>query len=67
MQSINKKTVSSREIQAAVRLFVPGELCKHAVGNATRAIPNFIKYKSTNRSKKRKTSSSTHKNKKLKT
>ncbi|KFD44915.1 hypothetical protein M513_14208, partial [Trichuris suis] len=29
-QYTNRDTISSREIQTAVRLLVPGELCKHA-------------------------------------
>ena len=35
----NKKTtLSSREIQTAVRLILPGELSKHAVSEGTRAV-----------------------------
>jgi hypothetical protein len=30
----NKKTLSSRDIQSAVRLILPGELAKHAVSEA---------------------------------
>lgn len=37
----NKKTVSSREIQSAVRLTLPGELAKHAVSEGTRAITRY--------------------------
>jgi histone H2B len=35
------KTVSSREIQSAVRLILPGELSKHAVSEGTKAITKF--------------------------
>ncbi|CAK8572978.1 unnamed protein product [Lathyrus sativus] len=38
----NKKhTLSSREIQAAVRLVLPGELAKHAVSEGTKAVTKF--------------------------
>ena len=38
----NKKpTVSSREIQTAVRLILPGELAKHAVSEGTKAVTKF--------------------------
>ena len=33
-----KKTLSSREIQTAVRLLLPGELSKHAVSEGTKAV-----------------------------
>jgi histone H3/H4 len=39
----NKKTVNARDIQDAVRLTLPGELCKHAVSEGTKAV---IKYNS---------------------
>jgi histone H2A len=35
------KTVSSREIQTAVRLVFPGELAKHAVSEGTKAVTKF--------------------------
>jgi histone H2B len=39
---INKKaTLSSREIQTAVRLVLPGELAKHAVSEGTKAVTKF--------------------------
>merc|ERR1719440_56675 len=38
-----KSTISSREIQTAVRLILPGELAKHAVSEGTKAV---TKYKS---------------------
>ena len=34
----NKATLSSREIQTAVRLILPGELSKHAVSEGTKAV-----------------------------
>ena len=38
----NKKaTLSSREIQTAVRLILPGELAKHAVSEGTKAVTKF--------------------------
>jgi histone H2B len=38
----NKKpTVTSREIQTAVRLALPGELAKHAVSEGTKAVTKF--------------------------
>eukprot|EP00798_Chlamydomonas_sp_ICE-L_P017998 gene17998-biopygen26951 len=38
----NKKpTVTSREIQNAVRLVLPGELAKHAVSEGTKAVTKF--------------------------
>ncbi len=39
---VNKKpTVTSREIQTAVRLILPGELAKHAVSEGTKAVTKF--------------------------
>ena len=39
----NKKhTLSSREVQTAVRLILPGELAKHAVSEGTKAVTKFI-------------------------
>ena len=38
----NKKaTLSSREVQTAVRLSLPGELAKHAVSEGTKAVTKF--------------------------
>jgi len=37
----NKKTLTSREIQTAVRLCIPGELCKHSVSEGTKAVTKF--------------------------
>ena len=36
-----KPTVTSREIQTAVRLVLPGELAKHAVSEGTKAVTKF--------------------------
>lgn len=36
-----KRTLSSREIQTAVRLILPGELAKHAVSEGTKAVTKF--------------------------
>ena len=37
----NKATLSSREVQTAVRLILPGELAKHAVSEGTKAVTKF--------------------------
>ncbi|KAJ8434285.1 hypothetical protein Cgig2_009260 [Carnegiea gigantea] len=40
----NKKpTITSREIQTAVRLVLPGELAKHAVSEGTKAVTKVVK------------------------
>ena len=36
-----KSTLSSREIQTAVRLMLPGELAKHAVSEGTKAVTKY--------------------------
>ena len=36
-----KKTISSREVQTAVRLLLPGELAKHAVSEGTKAVTKY--------------------------
>lgn len=42
----NKKhTVSSREIQTAVRLHLPGELSKHAISEGTKAVTKYTSSK----------------------
>ncbi|KAG5197191.1 hypothetical protein MJG53_017494 [Ovis ammon polii x Ovis aries] len=41
-----RSTITSREIQTAVRLLLPGELAKHAVSEGTKAV---TKYTSSNR------------------
>ena len=40
--SYNKKeTLTSREVQTAIRLVLPGELAKHAVSEGTKAVTKF--------------------------
>ena len=42
----NKKaTLSSREIQTAIRLVLPGELAKHAVSEGTKAVTKYTSSK----------------------
>ncbi|XP_051897028.1 histone H2B 1/2-like [Pristis pectinata] len=42
----NKRlTISSREIQTAVRLLLPGELAKHAVSEGTKAVTKYTSSK----------------------
>ena len=42
LSSINKKrTMSSREVQTAVRFVLPGELSKHAVSEGTKAVAKY--------------------------
>jgi histone H2B len=42
LAAYNKRsTISSKEIQTAVRLILPGELAKHAVSEATKAISKY--------------------------
>ena len=36
-----KNTLSSREVQTAVRLLLPGELAKHAVSEGTKAVTKY--------------------------
>ena len=36
-----RSTITSREIQTAVRLLLPGELAKHAVSEGTKAVTKF--------------------------
>ena len=40
-----KKTLTSREIQTAVRLSLPGELSKHAVSEGTKAVTKYASSK----------------------
>ncbi|GMK59531.1 hypothetical protein CspeluHIS016_0801370 [Cutaneotrichosporon spelunceum] len=37
----HRSTISSREIQTAVRLILPGELSKHAISEGTKAVTKF--------------------------
>uniref|UniRef100_UPI00398EFFEF histone H2B, gonadal-like n=1 Tax=Pristiophorus japonicus TaxID=55135 RepID=UPI00398EFFEF len=40
-----RQTISSREIQSAVRLLLPGELAKHAVSEGTKAVTKYTSSK----------------------
>ncbi|KFO60304.1 Histone H2B type 1-A, partial [Corvus brachyrhynchos] len=40
-QYSHRATPPSREVQAAVRLLVPGELAKHAVSEGTKAVTKY--------------------------
>ncbi|XP_065165772.1 histone H2B-like [Atheta coriaria] len=40
-----RSTTTSREIQTAVRLLLPGELAKHAVSEGTKAVTKYTSYK----------------------
>ena len=40
-----KSTISSREIQTAVRLLLPGELARHAVSEGTKAVTKYTSSK----------------------
>ena len=40
-----KYTITSREIQTAVRLLLPGELAKHAVSEGTKAVTKYTSSK----------------------
>ena len=40
-----KHTLSSREVQTAVRLLLPGELAKHAVSEGTKAVTKYTSSK----------------------
>ena len=43
----HKHTLSSREVQTAVRLLLPGELAKHAVSEGTKAVTKYTSKLST--------------------
>eukprot|EP01069_Polyplicarium_translucidae_P001194 Polyplicarium_translucidae@DN1563_c0_g1_i7.p2 len=50
----NKKdTLSSREIQTAIRLVLPGELAKHAVSEGTKAVTKYDQKKKKKKKKKK--------------
>ena len=40
-----RSTITSREIQTAVRLLLPGELAKHAVSEGTKAVTKYTSRK----------------------
>ncbi|KAL6063425.1 Core histone macro-H2A.1 [Balamuthia mandrillaris] len=41
LEHTGKNTISSREIQTAVRLILPGDLARHAVSEGTKAVTKF--------------------------
>ena len=43
--STYRSTITSREIQTAVRLLLPGELAKHAVSEGTKAVTKYTSSK----------------------
>jgi len=40
-----RSTITSREVQTAVRLILPGELAKHAVSKGTKAVTKYTSFK----------------------
>merc|ERR1712039_968511 len=40
-RTMKKKTLSSREVETATRLLLPGELSKHAVSEGTKAVTKY--------------------------
>ena len=40
-----RSTITSREVQTAVRLLLPGELAKHAVSEGTKAVTKYTQSK----------------------
>jgi len=40
----SRRTLSSREIQSAVKLLLPGELSKHAISEGTKAVQKFTRW-----------------------
>ncbi|KAI3366426.1 hypothetical protein L3Q82_000457 [Scortum barcoo] len=46
-----RSTITSREIQTAVRLLLPGELAKHAVSEGTKAVTKYTSSKMSGRGK----------------
>eukprot|EP00095_Tigriopus_kingsejongensis_P003434 snap_masked-scaffold110_size354795-processed-gene-2.8 protein:Tk03434 transcript:snap_masked-scaffold110_size354795-processed-gene-2.8-mRNA-1 annotation:"h2b3_tigca ame: full" len=44
-----RSTITSREIQTAVRLLLPGELAKHAVSEGTKAVTKYTSSKTRNK------------------
>ncbi|XP_010557373.1 PREDICTED: histone H2B.2 [Tarenaya hassleriana] len=45
-QHSRRRTMSAREIQAAVRLVLPGELSRHAVAEGSKAVSNYVAFDS---------------------
>ena len=53
LAELNKRcTITSREIQTAVRLHFPGELAKHAVSEGTKAVTKYNCMEHGNQSKR---------------
>uniref|UniRef100_A0A3Q2DEC8 Histone H2B n=1 Tax=Cyprinodon variegatus TaxID=28743 RepID=A0A3Q2DEC8_CYPVA len=46
-----RSTITSREIQTAVRLLLPGELAKHAVSEGTKAVTKYTSSKNSGKTK----------------
>lgn len=46
-----RSTITSREVQTAVRLLLPGELAKHAVSEGTKAVTKYTSSKWTTKEK----------------
>ncbi|NXQ53222.1 H2B protein, partial [Anthoscopus minutus] len=44
-QYSQRATITSREVQTAVRLLLPGELAKHAVSEGTKAVTKYTSSK----------------------
>ncbi|NXB04945.1 H2B protein, partial [Cnemophilus loriae] len=44
-QYSHRATITSREVQTAVRLLLPGELAKHAVSEGTKAVTKYTSSK----------------------
>jgi histone H2A len=55
----SRKTVSSRDVQVAVRLVLPGELAKHAVSEGTKAVTKYSSSASSTKGDKKKMSAQT--------
>ena len=45
LSCVVRSTITSREIQTAVRLLLPGELAKHAVSEGTKAVTKYTSSK----------------------
>jgi histone H2B len=43
-KAAGKATLSSREVQSAVKLVLPGELGRHAMSEGTKAISKYMSY-----------------------
>ena len=41
LRNVNKRTLSSREVETAVRLMLPGELSKHAASEGSKAVMKY--------------------------